>query len=130
MTRNRQSSRAAGTSFETLMATFFRAHIDDRIERRQKYGAKDRGDIAAVRCFKGGRVVIECKDESGVYAGRLGQWMDEAELERGNDDAVACAVVAKRRATRVPGRQWVIMTADDLVTLLTGERPMPGWRAA
>jgi len=130
MTRNRQSSRSAGTSFETLMAGFLNYHVDDRIERRRMYGSKDRGDIASVRCFKGGRVVVECKDESGEYAGRLGQWMDEAERERGNDDAIACAVMAKRRATRLPGEQWVIMTADDFVALLTGERPQAGWRAA
>jgi hypothetical protein len=112
------------------MATFFRVHVDERIERRVKYGAKDRGDIAGVRCFRGGRVVIECKDESGEYAGRLGQWAGEAELERGNDDAIAGIVVFKRRASRVPGEQWVAMTADDLVALLTGERPVAGWRAA
>ena len=112
------------------MATFLAAHVDERIERRARYGAKDRGDIGQLRCLGGGRLVAECKDESGEYAGRLGQWMGEAELERGNDDAVACLVLAKRRASRLPGEQWVIMTADDLVAILTGERPPAGWRAA
>lgn len=122
MMRNRQSARTAGTAFESLVAGYLAEHVDDRIERRARYGAKDRGDISGLR-HMGSRVVIECKDESGDYAGRLGQWMGEADLERGNDDAAAGLVVAKRQGTRSPGDQWVIMTLADLVALLTEERP-------
>jgi len=50
MNRNRASAKKAGTAFETLVAGFLAERLgDDRIERRTKNGAKDRGDIAGVR---------------------------------------------------------------------------------
>ena len=130
MTRSRASAKGAGTSFETLMSGYLNFHVDDRIERRRLTGANDRGDIGGVRILGRGRMVLECKDTAGEYAGKLGTWVNEAETERNNDDAVACAVLAKRKGTRIPGQQLVIMTADDFVALLTGERPQAGWRAA
>lgn len=122
MSRNRASAKAAGSSFERLVADYLAQHIDDRIDRRVKTGAKDRGDIGGLR-HMGGRVVIEAKD----YGGRLlpGPWINEAEIERGNDDATSALVVAKRRGTRDPGDQYVLMTLRDLVALLTGEREAP-----
>jgi hypothetical protein len=44
-------------------------------------------------------------------------------VERGNDDALIGAVVAKRRGTTDPGDQVVFMTLRDFAALLTGERP-------
>lgn len=120
MTRTRASAKAAGTRFESLVAAFLRAALaDDRIERRAKTGAKDRGDIGGVRCARG-RVVIEAKD----YGGRveIGPWLTEAEVERGNDDAAVGLVVAKRRGTADPRDQIVIMTLGDLAVLLGAER--------
>ena len=69
----------------------------------------------------GRRITIETKD----YGGRLlpAQWTSEAHTEMGNDDALAGIVVAKRRAVADPGSQWVLMTLNDLVALLTGSRP-------
>ncbi|WP_229661042.1 hypothetical protein [Microbacterium nanhaiense] len=106
---------------ETLVAWHLSDALDDdRIERRAKNGAKDRGDIANVRTALGERVVIECKD----YGGRLmpGPWVQEAHTEAGNDDAAVGVVVAKRRGTTRPGDQWVLMTLDDLAVLLGGKR--------
>jgi hypothetical protein len=119
-TRTRASARAAGTRFETAIAAYLAHHVDDRIERRRQTGARDRGDLSGIRVL-GNRVVAELKD----YGGRLlpGAWLSEAEHERGNDDAAAAFVVAKRRGTTSPGDQIVLMTVDDLVALLTGERP-------
>lgn len=119
MTRTRASARAAGTRHETAVATYLATHVDDRIERRAKTGAKDRGDISGVRIL-GGRVVIECKDTSRV---EIGSWLTEAEIERGNDDALVGCVVAKRRGHGDPGDQLVLMTLRDLVALLAGVRP-------
>jgi hypothetical protein len=123
MTRNRASARKAGTSFETAVAGYLAAHGDDRIERRAKNGSKDRGDVSGLR-HMGERIVVEAKD----YGGRIdaGPWLAEAETERGNDDALAGLVVAKRRGKGQPGDQLVIMTLADLVSLLTGERPPEG----
>lgn len=120
MSRSHASARAAGARFERLVADYLAKHVDDRIDRRVKTGAKDKGDIAGLR-HMGGRVVLECKDFGGRYL--LGAWLNETEIERGNDDAIAGAVVIKRRAVADPGEQVVAMTLRDLVALLTGERP-------
>ena len=119
MSRNRKSARAAGSRFERLIADYLATHVDDRVDRRVKTGAKDRGDISGLR-HMGQRIVIECKD----YGGRLqpGPWIEETERERLNDDAGVGIVVAKRRGTTAPGDQFVLMTLADLVALLTGSR--------
>ena len=120
MARNRNSAKAAGQRFESLISAYLNTHVDDRIERRRLGGAgNDRGDISGLR-HMGQRIVVECKD----YGGRLmpGPWVEEAEVERLNDDAGVGIVVAKRRGTTTPGDQFVLMTLADLVALLTGSR--------
>jgi hypothetical protein len=120
--RNRASAKKAGTEFETSVVGYLAANVDDRIERRARNGAKDRGDASGVRTAHGHRLVLEAKE----YGGRLkaAEWTAEAAVEAGNDDAIAGVVVAKRRGTTDPGKQWVLMTLADLAALLTGERPM------
>lgn len=119
MTRSRATARKAGTAFERAVADYLAALVDDRIDRRVKTGAKDKGDIAGIR-YRGHRVVVECKDHARV---ELGRWVTETDIERGNDDALAGFVVHKRRGTADPGDQYVTGTLRDLVALLTGERP-------
>lgn len=120
MTRSRNSAKSAGTSFERAIADYLNREVDDRIDRRVKTGAKDRGDIAGVRAH-GQRVVIECKE----YGGRLEPvaWTREAHVEARNDDALVGVVAAKRRGTTDPARQWVVMEVADFVALLTGTHP-------
>lgn len=118
MTRNRASAKAAGTRFETSIATHLAAELDDdRIERRAKTGAKDRGDIGGIRLPNGGRVVAECKN---VARTNLAGWITEAETERGNDDAAVGLVIHKRTGTQNPDEQYVTMTVANLITLLRG----------
>ena len=120
MARNRNSAKAAGQRFESLISAYLNQHVDDRIERRRLGGAgNDRGDISGLR-HMGQRIVLECKD----YGGQLkpGPWVEEAEVERLNDSAGVGVVVAKRRGTTAPGDQFVLMTLADLVALLTGSR--------
>lgn len=121
MTRSRASAKTAGASFERLVADYLAETVDDRIDRRVKTGAADKGDIGGVRDRDGRRVVLECKD----YGGKLkpAEWVREAHTERDNDGAALGAVVAKRLGTRDPGSQWVLMTLADLVTLLRGAQP-------
>lgn len=119
MSRSRASAKAAGARFERQIADALAEHVDDRIDRRVKTGAKDRGDIGGLR-HMGGRVVVECKD---VVQVSLGTWVGEAEVERGNDDALAGLVVHKRRGHGDPLDQYVTTTLRDLIALLTGERP-------
>ena len=119
MTRTRASAKAAGTAFETLITRYLaKALDDDRIERRTRNGRNDRGDIAGVRVH-GQRLVLECKNHARLD---LAGWMAEAQIEAGNDDALAGVVVHKRHGTARPERQWVTMTVAELVALLTGQR--------
>lgn len=121
MSRNRASAKAAGRWLERVTAEYLAKHLgDDRIERRRQTGAKDRGDIAGLR-YAGQRIAVECKNSPTNL--KVGPWVTEAEVERGNDDAGAAFVVAKRIGTTDPGDQYVFMTLRELVALLTGSRP-------
>ncbi len=120
MTRTRASAKAAGTRFERQIADALAAALDDdRIDRRVRTGAKDRGDVAGVR-LHGQRVVIECKDTARMA---LPEWTTEAQLQAGNDDALVGVVVHKRHGCADPMRQWVTCTLADFVAILTGQRP-------
>lgn len=120
MARSRASAKAAGSKFERDIADHLAKLVDDRIDRRVKTGAKDRGDIGGVRVH-GQKLVLECKNTSRI---NLGAWITEAHVEAGNNDALAGVIVHKRHGKGKPGDQWVTMTVDDLIALMTGE-PQP-----
>ena len=123
MSRNRASAKAAGSSQEKLVAeTLADLLNDDRIERRSKNGSKDRGDITGVKTIRGGRVVIEVKNTS---RDNLPAWIAEAEVERGNDDALIGVVSHKRHGTAKGGEQYVTMTLATFASLLLGGDPEP-----
>lgn len=122
MTITRKTAKAKGSSFEKLVAEFLAmALADDRIERRTKNGAKDRGDIAGIRSVMGGRVVIECKNTTRM---ELPKWLREAETERGNDDAAVGVVAHKRSGSTNPADQYVTMSLATFAELLQGA-PIP-----
>lgn len=116
MSRTRNTAKQAGARFERLIADHLRDNLDDRIDRRVKTGAADKGDIANVRDSHNRRIVLETKD----YGGRvhLAEWVKEAHAEAENDDAHVGLVIAKRRGTTDPGKQWAIMEVEDLIKLL------------
>lgn len=116
--RNRTSAKAAGSRLEREVADYLAAHVDDRIDRRVKTGAKDRGDIGGLRHMTQ-RVTVEVKNTSRI---NLAGWMAEAQAERGNDDAGTCLVVHKRHGKGDPADQWVTTTLGELVALLNGNR--------
>jgi hypothetical protein len=121
MTRSRASARAAGSSFETLIATGLAELLgDDRIERRTKNGSKDRGDITGVKTIRGGRVVIEAKN---TMRDNLPAWIREAENERGNDDALIGVVAHKKHGSAKAADQYVTMTLSTFACLLLGGEP-------
>ena len=116
--RNRQSAKKAGATFERQVADYLAQHVDDRIDRRAKTGSKDRGDIPGLRHL-GERIVIECKNTTRL---NLAGWMNQAEIERGNDDALAGLIIHKRHGNNQPGDQWVTTTLRELTALLNGYR--------
>jgi len=119
MSRTRTSAKSAGASFERLVADYLAYELeDDRIDRRVKMGANDRGDIASLRTIRGARVVVEVKNYGGQY--QVGPWLAEAEAERGNDDAELGVVVAKRRGFGSAAQQVVFMTLEAFALLLQG----------
>lgn len=119
MSRTRASAKAAGTRFETSIASYLATHVDDRIERRRLTGARDRGDLSGWR-FAGMRIVAELKDHARLS---VGPWLNEVEIERGNDSGDVGLVIAKRHGISNPGDQIVLITLRDLVALTTGTRP-------
>lgn len=120
MSRTNRSAKAAGSRMERSTADYLAANVSDLIDRRVKTGAKDKGDISGVR-HMGRRVVVEVKDHGGRV--KVGPWLNEAEVERGNDDAEVGLVIAKRLGITWPGDQIVLMTVDNLIGLLTGTNP-------
>ena len=119
MSRSRASARQAGSQFERALADWFAWRLkDDRIDRRVKRGANDRGDIGGLRTVTGARIVVEAKD----YGGRIlaSQWLAEAAIEAGNDDAPVGVVIAKRKGTTDPARQYVLMDAETFARLIEG----------
>lgn len=119
MARNRKSAKAAGTTFERQIADTLAQHVDDRIDRRVKTGAKDKGDIAGLRVHNQ-RVTIECKNTTKTS---LGTWIKEAHTEAENDNAMCGIIAHKRHGKGNPLDQWVTMTVSDLIALITGENP-------
>lgn len=122
MPRSHKAAKAAGTRLERQTADYLATHVDDRIDRRVKTGALDKGDIGGLRAH-GQRVVIECKNTTRT---NLAGWAKEAEQERINDSALAGVIVHKRHGVGDPAHQWVTMTLADFAALLTGTRPTPG----
>jgi hypothetical protein len=119
MTRSRASAKGSGAKFERDVADYLRDNLSEFIDKQVKMGAKDLGDIANVRTQNGRKVVLELKE----YGGRLlpAEWIKEAEVERDNANAFVGFVVAKRKGTTDPGKQWVIGTLEELAKLLKGE---------
>lgn len=118
MPRNRQSAKAAGSRFERSISDFIKeATGEDSIDRMVKRGRLDAGDVANVR-INGHKIAIETKDCSKID---LPGWTAEAKVEAKNYGALAGFVIAKRRGTTDPSKQWLIGTVSELIALITGE---------
>ena len=108
-----------GASFERDAADWLAQRLDDdRIDRRVKRGVNDRGDLAGVR-INGHRIVVEVKNQNRLT---LSEWVDEAELEAGNDDALLGVVLHKRRGRGVTrfGENYVTLTVESFARLIQG----------
>lgn len=119
MVRSRASAKAAGSTFERQMADCLARHVDDRIDRKVKTGALDKGDIGNLR-MHGQRITVEAKNYGGQI--KAAEWAAEGAVERENDNGLAWVVVAKRRGTTDPLKQWVLMEMGELIALINGNR--------
>jgi hypothetical protein len=119
--RSRARAKKAGAEFERVVADVLKHHLqDDGIDRQVKTGAKDLGDIRGVK-LHGMKIAIEVKNTS---TSRIPEALQEAEVERGNLDALAGVVISKRHGighTR-PLEQLVSMTLGEFISLLTASR--------
>jgi hypothetical protein len=119
VTRSRSSAKAAGSAAERAVADYLVSALDDdRIDRRVKRGNCDRGDIGGLR-IHGQRLVAEVKNCARTD---LAGWIAEAQIEAGNDDALAGIVISKRKGTTDVGRWYVHMTVEELIALITGQK--------
>ena len=116
MSRSRASAKQAGSSFERLIADWFKGQGFPFADRRVKRGNLDTGDIGGVH-FGPHQLVFEAKDYGGKL--ELPSWIKEAKAEASNAGALIGVVVAKRRGTKKPQDQYVILTLEDFTTLIT-----------
>ena len=108
-----------GAEFEQQVADYLAAVLGDRrIERRVKNGRNDRGDISGVFIRKL-PAVIECKNHKRMD---LPTWLEEVEIERGNDDAEFAIVVHKRKGCgeKKFGENYTTMTLETLAAIIAG----------
>lgn len=115
--RNRRSAKAAGARFERELADYLRDQLHTpEIDRLVKTGTKDRGDIGNVRDSLGRLIAVEAKNTHRLD---LPAWTREAAQEAENYGAHVGLVIHKRHGVAAPGQQWVTLTVDDLVKLIT-----------
>lgn len=109
-----------GTSFEQAICDYLNEQLNtDEFHRLALHGVNDVGDIAGLYS-QGQKVVIEAKNHKAL---KLAKWIEEAEKERGNADALAVVVVHKRKGKGKQsfGETYVTMTLDNLLSIITGE---------
>lgn len=113
-------AKRSGTEFESQIVRWLNSVFDtDEFMRLPLKGRYDSGDVGWLR--RGGRkVVIEAKNCQRL---ELSKWMQEAEEERGNADALAKCVFVKRRGVGEArfADTYVVMEARDLIKIITGE---------
>ena len=103
-------SRAKGTAWESRLVGYLREQGAPYAERRALAGINDRGDVSGIP-----GLVIEAKCATGM---QLAAWVDEAEIERANDNAAIGVVWHHRRGKASPADGYVTMTGATFVHLL------------
>lgn len=104
------ANKAKGSAWERAIVEHLRNAGWPYAERRIAGAAKDRGDIAGVV-----GVVIEAKNTARLT---LAEWLDEADLERANDNAWLGVVWHKRRGKASAADGYVTMTGAQFTALL------------
>lgn len=111
-----------GAGFEQDTADYLSDVLGDEIERRVKHGSNDRGDISGLY-IRGMRTVVECKN---CKRQELAKWLDEAEIERLNDDADIGIVIHKRKGCGKKnfGGNYVTMSLETLAAIIAGSKEL------
>lgn len=131
-TRNRQSAKKAGTTFETAVCKYLRWALDDpRIQRLRLHGAKDIGDIGNVY-WHGELITIECKNTKRT---NYGKHLREALTEAGNADSRFAFVVQKIPGIGIDnweniGKQLVYADRKTVVNMVAISECMASERTA
>lgn len=111
-------SQQKGSRFEQACADYITARLGDEVIRKRPHGQNDQGDLYGLR-FRGKRVTVECKDCRDM---KLAQWVDEAEVEKGNDDGDYGIVIHHRKGKGEAqfGENYVTMTLDTFLAMCVG----------
>lgn len=111
-------SQRKGAKFEQDCADYISARTGDEIIRKRLHGTRDEGDLHGLRC-RGQRVTVECKDCQKM---QLAEWLDEAEVERGNDGGAYGVVVHHRKGKGAAqfGENYATMTLDTFLAICVG----------
>ncbi|MEV4174025.1 hypothetical protein [Nonomuraea sp. NPDC049709] len=104
------ANKDKGSAAERAIVNYLRRMGFVHAERRVAGAAKDRGDIAGIP-----GVVIEAKNQARV---QLAEWLEEALVERDNDNAQIAAVWHKRRGKGSPSEWYVTMDGATFTYLL------------
>ena len=117
-------SKQVGTAGETAVVNYLKRHGWPHAERRSLNGAYDRGDVAGcpgiVWEVKAGNAAMNASDA------QVEAWMQEAEVERVNDNADIGILVMKRKGisgTRA-GEWWAVLDGGVFADLVY--EPEPG----
>lgn len=104
-----------GAKFEQDCADYITMRTGGEVIRKRLHGTKDEGDLYGVR-FLGKRVTVECKDCAKM---ELSKWLDEADVERGNDDGEYGIVIHHRKGKGAAhfGENYVTMTLDTFLAM-------------
>ena len=114
-TAQSRANMAKGREAEKQVAEYLTAR-GFTCERRRQEGINDRGDIAGIP-----GVVIEVKAHKAIH---LSQFVDEANVEAGNDSPFAVGVAwIKRRGTTDPANWYVAMDGATFMKFLNNYTP-------
>lgn len=100
--------KAKGSAFERLVRDYLAEHID--CERIPAGATLDRGDLWTKHC------AIQCKAHRTLS---LGAWLKDTLHQQANANKPLHALVVKRKGTTDPGSQLVVMTLEQLRTILS-----------
>lgn len=102
-------AKARGTAAESRLVNYLHEQGFTWVERRTLSGANDKGDIAGLP------VAIEVKDHAKL---NVPGWVQEAEDEGRNANALAGVAWYKKRGTTNPGEWIVAMKGSEFVKIL------------